>query len=105
MLDPPSSLETNERSADAILCVAEIEAEAKARFSAVRSKQQSCGCYTGLTLAALATLATLARMHLVEPRTSTRATIMGMSGTAINSGQRPCIASRPVNHGGSKRRN
>jgi len=70
-LDLPPAPNAIERHAEAILCVAKIDAETRARFSAIKPKQ-SCACYTGMGMA------TLARKHLSEPKPGSRATLLTM---------------------------
>ena len=73
-LDLPPAPNAIERHAEAILCVAKIDAETRARFSAIKPKQ-SCACYTGMGMA------TLARKHLSEPKPGSRATLLTMPVT------------------------
>ena len=69
-LDPPT-LSTNLEDADAILCVAELHAEerAKARFSIATPKEPASSLH-GFTLA------TLCSLHLAEMKLATRGAIL-----------------------------
>ncbi len=73
-LDPAPYQIESETPREPILCVAEIDAEVRAKFSAVKPKQ-SCNCYHGMTFA------TVARKHLAEPGASTRAALLTMPVT------------------------
>jgi hypothetical protein len=52
--------------------VAEIDAEVRAKFTAVKPKE-SCRFYVGLGMAAVA------RKHMIEPRPASSAALLGMA--------------------------